>query len=190
MQITVRRATLDDVDALARINIDTWRSAYTGIVPQPRIDGMDLAAYRARWIDNVTTGRPGVAFFVAELDGDPAGYSIGGPYRPQEEAGPEVTDRLGELYAIYVEPPRQGRGLGSALHTALLEWLAGEGYTEVALWVLEANRPSRNWYADRGWHADGGTGVWVAEGQRLPELRLRHDLPSGSAVRSPSDQGE
>jgi hypothetical protein len=52
MQIGVDRAILEDVDALARM---------------------------ARWIDNGTTGRPGVAFFVADLDGEPAGYSVGGP---------------------------------------------------------------------------------------------------------------
>ena len=119
MQLTVRRATLDDVDALARINIDTWRSAYTGIVPQPRIDGMDLAAYRARWINNVTTGRPGVAFFVAELDGVPAAYSIGGPYRPQEEAGPEVTDHLGELYGNMSSRPAGSRPRQCAAHRSV-----------------------------------------------------------------------
>ncbi len=129
----MRRPTLADVDALARINIDAWRSAYSGIVPQPQIAGMDAAFYRQRWVDNVTVGRPGVAIFLAELDGAPAGYSIGGPYRPQEEApSDEVVDHLGELYAIYVDPPHQDRGVGSALHTALLKWLACEGYTEVA----------------------------------------------------------
>jgi GNAT superfamily N-acetyltransferase len=180
MEIVVRRPTLRDVDDLARINIDAWRSAYSGMVPQSRIDGMDAASYRQRWVDNVTVGRPGVAFFVADLDGVQAGYSIGGPYRPQEEAPPtEVTDRLGELYAIYVDPPHQGRGIGSALHESLLNWLAGEGYTEVALWVLEANRPSRLWYSRRGWHPDGDTGYWVADGQRLAEIRLRRHLPQG-----------
>jgi GNAT superfamily N-acetyltransferase len=110
MAVDVRRPVLRDVDELARINIDTWCAAYAGIVPQTRLDSMDPEAYRLRWIENVTTGRPGVEFRVAEFDGRLAAYAIAGPYRPQEDAEPEVMTGLAELYAIYVDPPMQGRG--------------------------------------------------------------------------------
>jgi GNAT superfamily N-acetyltransferase len=178
MGVVVRRPTLDDVDELARINIDTWRTAYAGIVPQARINQMDPATYRQRWVDTVSLTRPGVGVFVADIDGRPAAYAVGGPYRPQEDAAPEVVDGLGELFAIYVDPPMQSKGAGVAVHDALLGWLGEQGYTEAALWVLVANETARSWYARRGWRADGARSLWVAAGQALPELRLRRSLLS------------
>jgi GNAT superfamily N-acetyltransferase len=176
MEVIVRRPTLDDVDDLARINIETWRATYTGIVPQARIDQMDLATYRQRWVDSVSLTRPGVGTFVAEIRGCPAAYAIGGPYRPQDDAAPEAVEGLGELYAIYVDPPLQGIGAGVAVHDALLRWLAEQGYAEAALWVLVANERARAWYERRGWRDDGGRSLWAAAGRKLPERRLRRRL--------------
>jgi GNAT superfamily N-acetyltransferase len=184
--VVVRRPDLADVDALARINIDTWRAAYSGIVSRARTEAMEPAAYRRRWVQNVASPGPGVVVLVGEVDGAPAAYAIGGPYRPQEDAAPEHVRGLAELYAIYVDPPKQGVGAGTAVHDALLSRLAGEGFGEVALWVLVANRSARSWYARRGWSADGARSTWAAAGQTLPELRMRRPL---FAPQSP-DQGE
>jgi GNAT superfamily N-acetyltransferase len=179
--VDVRRPVLRDVDELARINMDTWRAAYAGIVPQTRLDSMDPEAYRLRWIDNLTTGRPGVEFRVAEVDGRLVAYAIAGPYRPQEDAEPEVVTGLAELYAIYVDPPMQGRGAGTAVHDAVLGALAQAGSDEAALWVLMDNVPSRRWYERRGWRADGALSSWSAGDRDLPELRMRRSLAAGSA---------
>jgi ribosomal protein S18 acetylase RimI-like enzyme len=184
MTVDVRRPVLRDVDELARINIDTWRAAYAGIVPQARLDSMDAEAYRLRWIENVTTGRPGVEFRVADVDGRLAAYAVAGPYRPQEDAEQEVVTGLAELYAIYVDPPKQGRGAGSAVHDAVLRALAARGNEEAALWVLVDNVRSRRWYELRGWRADGAVSSWSAGDLDLPELRMRRSLAAGSAESS------
>jgi ribosomal protein S18 acetylase RimI-like enzyme len=183
MAVDVRRPVLRDVDELARINIDTWRAAYAGIVPQTRLDAMEPEAYRLRWIENVTTGRPGVEFRVAEVDGRLAAYAIAGPYRPQEDAEPEVVTGLAELYAIYVDPPMQGRGAGTAVHDDVLRALAAQGNDEAALWVLVDNVASRRWYERRGWRADGALSSWSAGDRHLPELRMRRSLVAPSAAR-------
>jgi GNAT superfamily N-acetyltransferase len=184
MAVDVRRPVLSDVDELARINIDTWRAAYTGIVPPARLDSMDIQVYRLRWIENVTAGRPGVEFRVADVDGRLAAYAIAGPYRPQEDAEPEPVTGLAELYAIYVDPPMQGRGAGTAVHDAVLRAQAVQGNAEAALWVLVDNVPSRRWYERRGWRADGALSSWSAGDRDLPELRMRRSLSAESADRS------
>jgi GNAT superfamily N-acetyltransferase len=144
---------------------------------------MDIATYRQRWIENVTGDRPGVDFWAADVDGRLAGYAIGGPYRPRNDAGPDVVTELAELYAIYVDPPRQGCGAGTAVHDALLAALAEQGYSEVALWVLVDNEPGRRWYARRGWTPDGAVAMWSAGDSILPELRMRRGLPGPCAAR-------
>jgi GNAT superfamily N-acetyltransferase len=184
MALDVRRPVLGDVDELARINIDTWRAAYAGIVPQARLDSMDVQTYRLRWLESVTTGRPGVELLVAEVDGRLAAYAVAGPYRPQEDAGPEVVTGLAELYALYVDPPMQGRGAGTAVHDTVLRMLAAQGNQEAALWVLADNLPSRRWYERRGWRADGALSTWSAGDRELPELRMRRSLAAGSSERS------
>jgi ribosomal protein S18 acetylase RimI-like enzyme len=183
MAVDVRRPVLRDVDELARINIDTWRAAYAGIVPETRLDSMDAGAYRLRWIENVTTGRPGVEFRVAEVDGRLAAYAIAGPYRPQEDAEPEVVTGLAELYALYVDPPMQGRGAGTAVHDDVLHALAAQGNDEAALWVLVDNVAGRRWYERRGWRPDGALSSWSAGDRQLPELRMRRSLAAAPTER-------
>jgi len=52
-----------------------------------------------------------------------------------------------QLYALYVLPDCQGRGIG----TGLLEMAAGVSW----LWVLKENEAARRFYEARGWQPDG-----------------------------------
>ncbi|HYO33373.1 MAG TPA: GNAT family N-acetyltransferase [Nocardioidaceae bacterium] len=178
--MSVRPACLDDVRDLARINIDAWRVAYQGIIPQSRIDAMDMATYQQRWSSYLSAQEPDTAHFVAVVNGVVAAYASGGPYRPQSGTEPKPTGGLAELYAIYADPMLQRRGAGTAVHDALINSLRDAGFAEVALWVLVENARSRAWYERRGWRPDGSTSVWVADGTGLPELRMRLDLSAAS----------
>lgn len=177
--LLVRRAVLDDVPRLARINVDTWRHAYAGMVPSAYLDGLDVHDFENRWRDRVTKDWPGVAAWVVEVDGLVAGYASVGPYRPQQDCDPdEDSQRWGELYALYTHPDLQGRGAGGAVHGAALTWLLEQGLRRAALWVLRDNEASRRWYADRGWRPDGTTSQWDDAGVPLAEVRLLRDLGS------------
>lgn len=175
----IRPARTDDIDDLARVNIAAWRSAYAGLVPQSYLDAMDPEDYRQRWSVRLggEHGSPG-EYLVGLLDGSLACYVCFGPYRTQEDAPPgEQTTGWGEIYAIYTDPGFQGRGVGSAVHDAALARLAATSHIEAALWVLRSNTRTRQWYADRGWSADGAISMWSAGSESLPEVRLRHPLP-------------
>jgi GNAT superfamily N-acetyltransferase len=175
--LVVRTAERSDAKRLARINIDAWRAAYTGIVAPARLEGMRLEEYVERWqrtpADDGATGR---TVLVAELDGVIASYCTGGPYRPQEGLVEYDAATWGEVYAIYTDPPLQGRGAGSAVHDAFVKRLRSHGYKTAALWVLEANERARRWYTNRGWRPDGAVTDWVSVGVAHPEIRLRLDV--------------
>lgn len=179
VDIVVRPPEPGDVDELARINIAAWRWAYSGLVPQSRLDEMAPAVYRERWRRTAAGDHPpGVRYLVGLLGGAPTSYVIFGPYRTQEDAEPgEDTSGWGEIYAIYTDPDRQGLGAGTAVHDAALAELGRSGVAAAALWVLAGNERARAWYARRGWAPDGCTSEWDAHGTRLPELRLRHLVP-------------
>jgi GNAT superfamily N-acetyltransferase len=177
--VVVRRAGRSDAERLARINIDAWRAAYTGIVTPALLDDMRLDHYVETWRSRLTDDdSPERVVLVGEIDGTVATYCAGGPYRPQTDAADDDTKRWGEIYAIYTHPSQQEHGAGSAVHEAFLDRLSRQGYETAALWVLRANASGRRWYANRGWRPDGATTDWVSTGVVLPEIRLRLNLTS------------
>lgn len=176
MCIAVRCAAVTDLDGLARINVNAWQSAYRGLVPQAHLDAMSLDALSRRWHDNLVKRAPSEIWLVADVAGHLAGYCIGGPYRPQDNHDNQDPAKVGELYAIYIDPSQQRKGAGSSLQDRMLEWLQGQGYAEAALWVLRDNTAAIKWYADRGWRRDGGTNQWATMDTTIPEVRLRRPL--------------
>ena len=178
MAVVVRRPVLADVGRLAVVNLETWRHAYRDLMPEEHLASRQVEEYERRWRRNLTEAPPEVRFWVAAVDGEVAGYAIGGPYRPQDDADPdEATSRWGELYALSTHPRHQRRGAGTALHDAILAQLRDDGYGEAALWVLDENTTARRWYGARGWRPDGATAAWSGAGVPLREVRLRRSLP-------------
>ena len=47
--VTLRRATPDDAEAIARVRIDGWRRSYKGLVPQAYLDAMSVEASMPLW---------------------------------------------------------------------------------------------------------------------------------------------
>jgi ribosomal protein S18 acetylase RimI-like enzyme len=64
-----------------------------------------------------------------------------------------------ELYAIYVVPSRWSTGAGSALLDGVLALAAQSGYTDISLWVLEANARARRFYERVGFALTGESAV-------------------------------
>jgi len=146
----IRRATPTDAGPLAAVQVDTWRTAYAGIVAQAYLDGLSYAAREARW-RNILAPDPGGSgprgfTHVAEVDGRVVGFVNGGPPRDERVA---TTRFDGELYAIYILASHQGVGLGGRLVRALASDLAAAGARSMYLWVLAAN-PACRFYARIG----------------------------------------
>ena len=47
--VSVRPATAGDADAIARVQVETWRAAYRAIVPAAFLAGLDHAERAERW---------------------------------------------------------------------------------------------------------------------------------------------
>jgi GNAT superfamily N-acetyltransferase len=86
-----------------------------------------------------------------------------------------LSERVGELYAIYVAPAAWDKAVGHALHEVAVEELGSE-YDEAVLWVLDGNARARRFYERHGWVPDGG----IKQEQRgtavLNEVRYRRPL--------------
>jgi GNAT superfamily N-acetyltransferase len=163
----VRAAGPDDAKRIAEINVRSWQAAYDGIVPRSILEGMEVESRRLTWLGRIADlGQR--SLFVAELDGRVEGYALAGPARDHD-----LPDLAGEVYAIYVDPAAQGRGLGRALLDAATTELVTAGFEPVVLWAITANAPGRRFYEACGWRADGSARPIDFDGTPVEEMRYR-----------------
>lgn len=178
--LTVRPARLDDADEIVRINVAGWRKAYAGIVPDDVLAAMDVADRAGRYRDRMS--RPGPFENLVVVDQDQVvGYVALGPYRVGQRDG-LYSRRVGEVIAIYVDPPRWGTGAGWTLMEAALHRLAARGFETVRLWVLADNGQARRFYERAGFTPDGTHASYPVSRPNgtvvdLPELRYTRCLP-------------
>ena len=165
---TVRPASAADADAIGRIQVESWRAAYTGLLPPETIAAFDVEGRQQMWREGLArTPRPGSATFVAIVDGETVGFAtVGGSYS---------EDGSGELYAIYVLPSGWGRGAGRALIEESERSLRDSGFPRALLWVLHGNERAERFYRAAGWEHDGEKED-VFQGATVTELRYRKQL--------------
>jgi GNAT superfamily N-acetyltransferase len=134
--ITVRTATAADSFAIAETHVASWRATYPGIVPQAYIDSLKVEEFAPRWHERLANPSD-QHILVAEQGGAVCGFASGGPGRGQIEGHP------GELYAIYLSPAAEGRGIGSRLFWGIARALAWSGRNGMYAWALQQNPACR-----------------------------------------------
>jgi ribosomal protein S18 acetylase RimI-like enzyme len=164
--VRVRRATVDDAQAIAEVHVRTWQAAYRQVFPREQLDALSVREREQRWRQNLVGADN--ATFVGERDGRVAGFATIGP---SEEASSE-----GHLFAIYVLPDGWGSGLASLLMTTAAAELERRGYAEATLWVFEDNPRARRFYELSGWSLDGAEREGEHLGVRTHEIRYRKRL--------------
>lgn len=142
--ITYRKATPADAGAIARVQVNSWRDSYQGIVAQAWLDALSVEQRTEVFRERLAT--PGAEFyemFVAESAGEAVGICDVG-----EARNPEFGC-AGELYMIYLLKAQQRRGIGGGLFRTALELLVAAGRNSMYLEALAEN-PYRGFYDQRG----------------------------------------
>lgn len=141
----IRRAVPGDARDIARVHVETWRSAYAGILPDRVIVQMSVDEKAAAWRQLVQRQDTIETVIVAEMDdGSIVGFASCGA------AGPEAMhDYDGEIHTLYVLPDWQEQGIGRALLCGCFRLLVTAGLANAHLWVL-ADNPSRFFYEAMG----------------------------------------
>jgi ribosomal protein S18 acetylase RimI-like enzyme len=139
----IREATPKDCLAVARIQVDTWRSTYTGIISTQYLDQLSVPRSSQYWESAIIRAEPKKFLLIIENEGIPRGFLAGGPHRTSMDEYP------GEVYALYVEKMYQRSSMGEAIFKAGLEKLKKLGMDGIAVWVLKDN-PSFRFYEKMG----------------------------------------
>lgn len=166
LEVLIRSATVDDADPIARVHVESWREAYTGVVPADYLAALDVDRRGEEWRTRLSDLGRGEHVWVAQEGDEVLGFASLGPSRDED------ADRATlEIPAIYLEPSAWGRGVARELmRTVLATVPAG---TAVTLWVLEANERARHFYRRNGFQPDGTERLDEIGGQYLKEIRYR-----------------
>jgi GNAT superfamily N-acetyltransferase len=135
----------EDAAAIARVQIETWRTAYRGIVPSAYLSGLSVEERTELW-RHVIADPLGARFALVAADAgeSPIAFAAARPERSGDPSYPW------ELYGLYVLPSHQRRGIGHALVQAVAAPLTTTGMLSMLLWVLETNSAGRTFYEKIG----------------------------------------
>jgi GNAT superfamily N-acetyltransferase len=151
LQVTVRRANLNDANLLAELGARTFEDTFA-------VDNTseDMAAYLA---ENFNLARQTAeldhrdsTFLIAEVGGVAAGYAKLHASEPPDEVqgSPSI-----ELVRLYAAQEWLGRGVGQVLMRACLDEARSAGYKTLWLGVWERNSRAQAFYRKWDFRAVG-----------------------------------
>lgn len=131
----VREAKIADAPVIARVNLDTWRTAYREIVPAHYLAQLSYEKRENNWREILVNAEKSKDFVcVAENErGQIVGFAAGGC----ERTGKYVYQ--GELFAIYILEEYQRQGIGRQLVRTVATKLAELSLNSMLVWVLGDN---------------------------------------------------
>ncbi|AOS62678.1 GNAT family N-acetyltransferase [Actinoalloteichus hymeniacidonis] len=175
----VRPALPDDAAEIARIQYDTWRAAYTRILPASVLDGLDVGAAEASWREAIDDEATLVS--VAMEGSWTVGFCVVGEAPAAETAdaagtpAPDAAE-TGLIATLLVEPRWGRRGHGGRLLLAAGEQLRARGATRGITWVPIADAASLAFFKTAGWAPDGLSRTLDTGERTIRELRLTGGL--------------
>ncbi len=147
MGISIRPATIDDASSLANIIVESWKSAYSELIPKDEI---------ARYLDKNKRKNQFEKFIqdeeivlIALFDQIPCGLAFA------NKDNDEGLEECGSIYSMYLLEEYWGRGVSSELMTKVIEILERQGVKRVSLWVYEKNLRARKFYEKHNFAFDG-----------------------------------
>jgi GNAT superfamily N-acetyltransferase len=153
-RVSIREAIIADCAAVAEVHVRSWQESFAGIVPQTFLDKMSVEK-RAKAFEAGFTA-PFYRMYVAETTGRGiVGFADFGAPRENIDAYD------GELYAIYLLPEFQRKGIGGRLFKRGVEFLKGRGSSSMYLLALEVS-PYRAFYEKMGGQRMGKKQIEIA----------------------------
>src|SRR5262245_10317566 len=111
--ITIRLARPGDARRIARLDVETWRAAYAGILATPFLVGLSAQRRELGWA-TVIEREPRDVRVAVDSDGEILGFGSCGRCRRD-------APFAGEVFTLYVGPDWQNQGIGRQLLHALFQ---------------------------------------------------------------------
>lgn len=146
-EVSLRRATVADAEAIAAVRVESWQTTYHGMIPDTYLDQMRIEDSFLHWkqiLEALPAAGDRVCVYVAESEGHIIGFASG-MLLPEPKLGMRA-----ELTAIYLRPAWQRSGIGRRLLQKVARTLQAQGADNLLVWVISGNAIARNFYEDLG----------------------------------------
>ena len=143
MEFTIRKATPADALGIAIVSVYTWKTAYSGLLPEEMLDKRlaDLPKMAENMKQQIIDRDN---YFVATVDDTVVGFTaFCSPCR-----NPDYADS-GEIGALYCLKGYNGYGIGRALFEAAVKELVQRGHKTMIIDCLRGN-PTLGFYEHLG----------------------------------------
>jgi GNAT superfamily N-acetyltransferase len=176
MTMQIRPARLEDSPQLARIQVDSFRTAYAHIFPADYLAQFSYQEQEQDWRDLLASPTTDFLLVAEGESGQLLGYALSRPGRSLDTLGYD-----GELVSLHVRQGQQSKGVGRALVQAVAGRFRQLGAISMMLWVLAGN-PARTFYeklggrlltAEKPWGGNEEYGLHIVEvAYAWPDLSL------------------
>lgn len=139
--IIIRRMEIGDSEAVVDVLIDSWQTAYRGIVSDDCLDNLDRPSLIGR------RKKQYKEYIVALLDGRVAGYCW---YKNDNSFSEDMAEADSEIVAIYVRPELERQGVGREMFLHAVDDLRKQGRRKMVIWCLKDNLRGRRFYEKMG----------------------------------------
>ncbi|MFD2655100.1 GNAT family N-acetyltransferase [Gracilibacillus thailandensis] len=139
----IRKARIEDAQAIGEVHVHSWKATYQNLINEQDLSNTTVEHRQIYWETILKLPRQQQPVTVIEEEGEIVGFISGGKER---------TDRFGydgEIFAIYLLPSHQRKGLGKRLLKAFSEEMKELGYQSLLIWVL-TNNPTHQFYLQFG----------------------------------------
>jgi GNAT superfamily N-acetyltransferase len=139
----IRGATVEDSAGIAKVQVDSYRSAYAGIFTPDYLEAFTYKEQEQDWRDWMVEN-PNDILYVAESDkGGILAYALA------RSGETRITGYDSELIALHVRAKSQRMGIGRLMLWTAAKELRRAKCDSMMLWTLEAN-PSCAFYEHLG----------------------------------------
>ena len=144
-EVSLRRATVADAEAIAAVRVEGWQTTYRGMIPDQYLDEMlvdDHVLYWKRILQALPAAADKACVYVAESEGHVIGF-VSATLLAEPKHGYHA-----ELGALYIRPQWQRAGIGRRMMHKVARTLQSWNCADLVVWVLSDNRLARNFYEE------------------------------------------
>jgi ribosomal protein S18 acetylase RimI-like enzyme len=143
MVVIIREANEKDLLLIGRVQVESNRSTYIGIMPEDYLNSLSYENKACEWKEKLFSDKSTQFMYVAENDdSNIVGFVSASLFRTSN-----LFER--EIYSIYILKEFQRKGIGKLLIDAIVKKYIESNVTSMILWTLEDN-PSRLFYKNLG----------------------------------------
>ena len=142
----IREAAVGDAKGIARVHVDSWKTAYKGIVSSAYLDGISYEDREKMWISLLDpTQQAKHSFKIVACDNKEIIGFVSG-----RQSRDTLANLEGEIIGLYLLEHYQGMGIGKRLMKVGAEALHKAGLRSMIIWVLDKNERAIGFYEHLG----------------------------------------